>query len=546
MSKCQSLFFVLFFSLFLQEVSAAKNLGNTKALRDGTFQYNLGQQPTTLNPLSSSDYYAGVVQGYIQEQLADRNVDTYDWAPALATKWTVARDQLSFTFHLREGVKWHDGKEFTAEDVKFTFDAIMDKKNRWKTAHQKPYYENISEVKILDKYKVQFMVKTPYFKNFDVCAGLAPVPKHLFKDLSKKNLKKLNKTLVGTGPYVFSKVRRGKYITLKANSKWWGLKNATQKGRFNYKKILMRFVKDGSIAIARTEKGEIDFLNLSDEDFMKKAKGKKWGKSVFKIQATNKSPNGYGFIGWNLRNPKFKSKATRKALSHLLNRDLMIKKFRYGLSIPATGPLYRTSEYADSYVRPIKFDPKKALTMLKKDGWKSDAKDSVLYKMVDGKKIRLSFTIMEPNKEFVKYLTLFKEDAKRAGVDVKIKYIEWNSFIKLLDERKFEAVRLGWGGGSVDWDPKQIWHSQFSKVGSNFVGYENPVVDKLIDQARLIMNKAKRMKILKKVFRIIADDAPYTFFFNTKYVHYAHTKRMKRVKDTYQYGVGLDYWWIKK
>jgi ABC-type transport system substrate-binding protein len=546
MSKIFNLFFILLFSLFIQEVSAAKSLGNPKAPRDGIFQHNLGQQPTTLNPLSSSDYYAGIVQGYIIEQLAARNLETYNWSAALATKWTVAKDQLSFTFYLRKGVKWHDGKEFTAEDVKFTFDAIVDQKNRWKTAHSKPYYENISEVKILNKYKVQFMVKKPYFKNFDVCAGLAPVPKHLFKDLSKKNLKKLNKTLVGTGPYKFSKLRRGKYITLKSNPKWWGHKNSAQKGRFNYKKLRMRFIKDGSIAIARAEKGEIDFLGLSDEEYMKKAKGKKWGKSVFKVQAQNKAPNGYGFIGWNLRNPKFKSKMTRKALHHLLNRELMIKKFRYGLSIPATGPLYRTSEYADSSVKPVKFDPKKALKMLKKDGWKADAEDSILYKTVDGKKIRLSFTIMEPNKDFVKYLTLFKEDAKQAGVDVKIKYIEWNSFIKLLDERKFEAVRLGWGGGSVDWDPKQIWHSQFSKVGSNFIGYENPVVDKLIDKARLTMNKAKRMIILKKVFKIIADDAPYAFFFNTKYTHYAHTKRMQRVKDTYQYGVGLDYWWIKK
>ena len=133
----------------------------------------------------------------------------------------------------------------------------------------------------------------------------------------------------------------------------------------------------------------------------------------------------------------------------------------------------------------------------------------ILDKVIDGKKTKLSITILEPNKEFVKYLTMYKEDAKKAGVEINVKLIEWNAFLKLLDERKFQAVRLGWGAGSVDWDPKQIWHSESQKGGSNFIGYKNPEVDKLIDEARTILDFEKRQKVLRKVFKLIADDVPY-------------------------------------
>lgn len=526
-----------------KSVDAFKGIDSEK--KGGIFQYNLGQQPTTLNPLSSTDAYSSNVQSYILEGLAERNIDTYEWEPVLAKSWEVSEDGLTITFKLRDDVKWHDGKPFTAHDVEFTFNAIMDKENRWRTAHSKSYFENFEKVVALDNHTVQFVAKIKYFRNFEMAAGFSPVPKHIYEDLSDENRKKLNKTLIGTGPYMLDRYRRGKDLTLVSNPNWWGRNTEIFKKKYNFKKILMRFIKDGTIAITRAEKGEIDFLGLSPEEYIKKATGDRWGKEVFKKQVKNKQPSGYGYVGWNLRNPMFASKKTRLALYHLINRRLMNEKFNYGLNDLATGPVYRQSKYANPDVKPVEYDPKMALKLLKEDGWKSGP-DSILEKTIDGKKQRLSFTILEPNKEFVKNLTIFKEDAKRAGVEVKIKFIEWTSFIKLLDERKFEAVRLGWSGGAIEWDPKQIWHSDFAKSGSNFVGYKNPEVDKLIDEARITLDEEKRTVILRKVYKLIAEDVPYAFFFNSKFQHYAYTKRMKMEKDTYTYGVGLDFWWIQK
>lgn len=534
----------LLIAVFALEVNAAGTLavGNVNAPQGGEFKMNLEEVPTTLHPLSSSDAYASMVQAYVMESLMERSVDTYEWHPALAKEVVVAKDGLSFEFTLRDGATWHDGKPVTAQDVKFSFDAVTDKTNKYKTAHLLSYYENIKEAKITGPNKIKFIVGKPYFGNFNVVAGMTIVPKHIYENGGKD----LNKKLVGSGAYMLDEFDRAKHIRLKKNPKWWGANDPMRKGQNNFGSILMRFVQDGTIAIQRTENGDFDFIGLTSEEYMKKTSGPKWGKEILKVKMTNKAPKGYGFIGLNLKNPMFTTAKTRKALSHLFNREEMIKKFLYDMSLPAAGPWYQQSDYADPNVKAPKYDPKLALQMLKEDGWVPGA-DKILTKKVGNQTVRLSFTILNPNKEAEKYLTMFKENSKQAGVDVNIKLVEWNAFIKLLDERKFEAVTLAWSGGDVDYDPKQIWHSEsMANQGSNFVSYSNPKVDKLIDEARITLDKQARIKKLREVYKMIADDAPYIFWFNSKFAFYGVNKRVGRPKDTYNYDTGRGYWWLTK
>ena len=120
--------------------------------------------------------------------------------------------------------------------------------------------------------------------------------------------------------------------------------------------------------------------------------------------------------------------------------------------------------------------------------------------------------------------------------------MEWNTFIKLLHERKFEAMRLAWSAGSIYWDPKQIWHSSSVDGGSNFISYKNPKVDQLIDESRGIMDHEKRIPKMREIYKLIAEDYPYVFFFNSRYVLYAHTARVQKEQDTFKFDVGLNYW----
>ncbi len=540
--------YALVLSLILCSQVFATPIGNQKAPKGGTYRMQLDSAPPTLNALSSTDYYASLVQVKVMDTLLNKNLDSYEFEPALAKEWKIAKDGMSFEFTLRDGVKWHDGKPLTIEDVKFSFDAIMDPSNKYKTASKKSFFENIKSAEIIAPNKIKFTVGKPYFDNFNqIATSLLIVPMHLYKNPTKEQEKVLNKTLIGTGPYMLADFDRAKGIILKANPTWWGKTDSNLKGAYNFDTINMRFISEIDVAIQRMENGDLDFIELGSESFMKKTNGPKWGKEIFKVKTQNKQDGGYGFIALNLTNPILSSKKTRVALAHLFNRREMIKKFLYDLSLPATGPLYQQSEYADPSVKPIEYDPKLALKLLKEDGWIATPGETVLTKVIAGKKTPLSFTILNPSKDIEKYLTLFREDAKKAGVNLEVKFIEWNAFLKLIDERKFEAAALSWSGGDVDWDPKQIWHSDsIANAGSNYIGYKNPKVDQLIDEARVIMDKKERVKRLREVYKMIAEDVPYLFMFNPKFKYYGYSKQIGREKDTYQYDIGNNYWWIAK
>ncbi len=515
---------------------------NEKAPQGGNFVYNLGGEPPTIHPITSSDLYASKVQALTCDTLAVRDADTYEWKPRLAEKWEISKDNKVFTFFLRKNAVFHDGTPVTAEDVKFSFDAVRDPK--YEAAHLIPYIESLTKIEVIDTHTIRFTARDTYFGNFAAAVNLlAVIPKATYSDVEKS--KKMNRTIICSGPYKVQKFDRGQVLVLKKFDKWWGNEAPEWKGAYNFDTITMRFYKDENVAIERAKKGELDFLEFRVEAFMKKTEGAPWGKSVFKHKVANNEPKPYGFVGFNFKNELFKDKSVRLALSHLFNREEMNKKFRYGMSDLAIGPIYIRSEYAPK-MKAIDFNPKKAQELLSKAGWKDADKNGVLEKTINGKSTELKFTLMYPNKDTEKYWTMFREDLKKAGVDMELKYLEWNSFIKILDEGNFDAVTLSWGGGSVDPDPKQIWHSSSATAGgSNFISYKNSEVDKLIDEARLEPSKPKRVKLLKEVYKKIAEDGPYIFLFNDKYFFYGNSSRMGMPAETFGFEVGTDYWWMK-
>jgi peptide/nickel transport system substrate-binding protein/microcin C transport system substrate-binding protein len=483
--------------------------GNPNAPQGGTFSVNLGIEPTTLNPITGTDVPNQEVQSYTIDSLMDRDPNTYEWIPALAEKVEKSADGKTFTFTLRKNAKWHDGKPVTAEDVKFSLDVIFDPK--YNAAHLRPYYESIEKAEIVDPLTVRFTTKTKYFKNFEVVAGLAILPKHFYGDADAG--KKKNKTILGSGPFKLAKYEQGQYILLEKNKEWWGSSVPEMKGRYNFATIRMRFIKESDFAIERLKKGELDFDELTPEAYTKKAVGSEWGKSVY----------------------------------HLLNREEMNQKFRFGMSLLATGPWYQQSDYANKTVKPVLFDPKKAVELLKKAGWTDTDKNGLLDKVVNGKKVDFRFSLIYGNPDTEKYWVMFQSDLKKVGIQMDLQRLEWNALLKNVDEANFDAIALGWGGGSVDLDPKQIWHSaSIGKGGSNFIGYSNPEVDKLIEEARGEMDKNKRIPILQKVYEKIANDVPYAFMFNNRYVLYAHTARTKGPQPTFKYRIGTDFWWSQQ
>lgn len=543
---------ITFLSGLFTEISWAVNstptTGTTNVMPGGIFYYPISSEPEKLHPINSSDLYARYVQQYAIEGLLNTNPNTYELEPGLAEKWETGKDGVYYIFHLRKGVKFQNGEEVTADLVKWNFEARMD--DAFKAFNLRPYLENVEKVEVLDKYKVKFHIKKKYFGNLDAIGSysiLGIVPKSVYGD---PNDKKANKILVGTGPYKLDKYEKGSYITLKKNPDWWGWKEPnlpeSLKAANNFDTIHFKFVKEQNVRIEMLKKGQLDYDELTPEQYIKKTEGKPWGEKVFKKAVENDEPKSYGFVGWNFKNPIFQDKNVRVALAHLMNRPLMNEKFRFNRSYMGTGPWYLQSPYADKDVKPFDFNPEKAKQLLTKAGWQDSDKDGVLDKVIDGKKTSFTFSLMYANRDSEKYYTMYKEDLKKAGIIADLKVLEWNSFVKALDEQKFDAVSLGWGGGSVHNDPKQIWHTESAKMGgSNFISYSNKEVDKLIDQGREIIDNEKRKVLWKKVYKIIAEDAAYAYMFVDKFEHYAVSSRIGQPKETFKYDVGKAYWWVK-
>lgn len=521
-------------------------LGKPDAPVDGTFYRNIVSEPENFSPLSSQEYVAREVYEYTNEGLLWLNPDTFEFEPQLAESYDISKDFLTYTFVLNKTAHWSDGKPVTAEDVKFSIEAVRDP--AYMASHRIPYYEDVASVETPDTQTVRVKMKKKYYKNLEVLTtiGFTPiVPKHLYGDPKKKFD---TAPIFGSGPYKVQAYNRGKNIILVRDDNWWGKDVASLKGFGKFKVINFRFIKDPNLEIEMVKKGDIDYMaQISAENFEKKAVGEPFGTTIKKVQAENKIPKNYGFVAWNNKNPLFKDRDTRVALSHLLNRKNLLDKFGFNKSVEGRGPVYFKSPFMPADVKPIDFNPDKAKALLKKTGWEDKDKNGVLEKTIDGQTKEFRFSLLLPNRDVEKYFTMYKEDLKKAGIEMEIKLIEWNTFSKLLDEQKFDAVTLAWAGGSPEDDLKQIWHSDSARMGgSNFISYSNKEVDKYIDQAREEMNKEKRKILWQKAVRLIAQDAPYTYLFNPKYNLFLVNNRIGYDKPTYTYNFSHWYWYLAK
>lgn len=285
---------------------------------------------------------------------------------------------------------------------------------------------------------------------------------------------------------------------------------------------------------------------MSSEIFVKKAVGKLWGTKVHKKKVKNDKPKKYGFVAWNFKNDLFKDRRVRVALAHLMDRERMNKLFRYGASDLATGPWYKGSPFASKKVKPFKFDLAKAKKLLKDAGWVNNGKDPIREKKINGVKRKFEFTLMFPTKDVKKYFTTYQQDLAKAGIKMNLKILDWATFIKALDEKKFDAVSLAWGAGSIENDPKQIWHTDSAKnKGSNFISYSNKEVDRLIMEGRKVLDFDKRVPLWNKIYEIIAADAPYAFMFNDVYNYYGVSDKVKMDKPTYAYDISDKFWYME-
>ncbi|AGH96452.1 ABC transporter substrate-binding protein [Pseudobdellovibrio exovorus] len=530
------------FSVIASTASAVEV--NAKAPQGGVLNYHLDFEPESIHPIMKGDMSTRYYNRYVQDSLCDNDYNTWAYTPRLAESWTVSPNGLEFTFKLRKGATFHNGDPVTAADVKFSLEAIRDPKHEALSAI--PYFETFTKIDVIDTHTIKFTAKEKYFQNLGSLCGFYIIPKSVYGDINKSI--KLLRSSVGAGPYQFVRYDRGQMIVIKKFDNWYGKDVPALKGYFNFAQINMKVTKDDNILNERLKKGDLDYAEIKSTDALLKITGKPF-KPVFKSgkfttkAVQNEMPKSYGYIGFNFVDPILKDKSVRLAFAHLVNRAEINQKFAENLNNLATSPVpVGTKQSPDR--KPIEFSPAKAKELLTKAGWADADKNGVLEKTIDGKKTELRLTMIYANKDSEKQWTIVKEDCRKAGIILDLKLLEWNSFIKTIDEKKMQLWAMGWGAGDVESDPKQIWHSSsIGTGGSNFGSYKNAEVDKLIDQGRSELDQNKRNAIFKRAYTLIADDVPYVFLFNRKYEYYAVSDRVGTPGDTFKYDFGYRAWW---
>jgi len=456
---------------------------------EGSLRFSLGGEVSVLNPILSTDNVSSAVEGAIFTGLVTVN-EKLEMVPDLAERWDVSPDGKTWTFHLRKNVRWHDGAPFTAGDVKFTFDSILNP--RVNSVRRSDFIIDGRPIvfRLVDQYTIQALLPKP-FAPFLINAGIGIIPQHLLagKDINKAEF---NRHPVGTGPFIFKEWRAGDHVTVERNPDYY-------LGKPLLKQIVYKEIPDENSRLVALEANEIDETDIPPKDYtrMKEAPGVK----VYGYDALL-----YTYLGFNLANPKFADRRVRQALAYATDKQQLVGLIFRGLASPAYAPSAPVSwAYSDKVPR-FDYDPEKAKRLLKEAG-----------------KENLEFTILvnQGNKEREKAAVILQQQYKKVGVKVNVRVLEWSALLKIVnaprDPKDFEAVIMGWSLG-LDPDAYSIWHSSQYPKGFNFVNYRNAEVDKLLEQGRTTIARNQRRDIYRKLWNLIAADQPYIFLWYPKTV----------------------------
>ena len=498
--------------------------------------FHIIAEPATLNPITRKDIYASYIVGdefgNVFESFLKYNLDAIELEPLLAESYEISENGLELTFNLRDDAYFSDGKKITTDDVIFSYQTIINPKV---DAHALAnYYRDIKEVIRINDRTVKFVMRQPYYKSVEVAGGMPILPKHIyeFDDPSEFNEHRSNP--IGSGPYVFEKWDVGQQIVLRRNENYWGPKP-------KLKKLIFRIITNEIAALQALRSHEIDFIEPASEQFVELSENKEFIEE-FRCISYWSPTEGYSYVGWNQLLPFFADRKVRLAMTHLIDREGIIRGIYKGLGRVVTGPFYFLGPQNNPGIEPWPYDPAKAMKLLNEAGWIDTDADGIRDK--DGVLFRFKMMIPSGSPIYERLARLIKDSMAKAGIEMIIDPYEWSVFEERLNQRNFDAIMLGWGG-VVQSDPYQIWHSsQIAGRGSNRIGFANDEADTLIEEARRTMDVEKRNKLYHKFHEILHFEQPYTFFRARPAIRFLD-KRFENVK-IHKIGLDIHEWYVPK
>jgi peptide/nickel transport system substrate-binding protein len=442
----------------------------------GVFAAAISSEPDQIDPHLTTAYASFQVLENVYDTLVQPDPEL-DFEPALATDWEISDDQLTWTFTLREGVTWHDGSDFTADDVVYSYERIMDPDTGAANAFR---FASVESVTAVDELTVEITLTEPspnLLANIAGFKGMAIIPSGAADELE------LERDANGTGPFRFVDWADGSHITLEANPDYWGDGPHVEGVEF-------RFIPEGTVALTNLRGGQVHWTDnippVEVDDVL----------AAGDLQADSTPSNDYWYFAFNNTREPFDNVDVRRALAFGFDRDAVTESAMFGAATANQTAIPEDSFWFYDYA-PYEHDPDQASSMLEEAG------------VTD---LTVELMVTDEFEETIRAAEVLEAQWGELGVTTEIRVLDFASWLDEQGEGNFDAFLLGWLGNI---DPHDFYYAQHvCEGGFNFHGYCNDEVDRLLDDARTELDEDARKELYDQAAQIIVDEASYVYLYN--------------------------------
>ena len=490
--------------------------GDPKAKKGGTLNYIHSLFPRTMRVIgqnSSQVLNSRTIEALCYEGLLGQHPTTLDFIPRLASHWLISEDKMLFKFRINPDARWWDGNPVTAEDVIATWDLRMDETIL--SPSEQIAYGKFERPIAESQYIVSVKAKSVNWRNFLYFSTMALHPNHILKDLDGTAfLEEYTFSVIpGTGPYIINEnnIKNQESYTFDRRDDYWDKDSPFNRYKFNFDRVKVSAIKDNdALQYEKFKKREQDIFNVNrsrrwieETDFEATQKG--WMK---KQRVFSEKPAGTSGYYFNMREWPFDDKRVRYAFCYLYDREKMNREMYYN-EYGMMNSLYSGTVYENQNNNPFKYNPEKAIELLNEAGYTQRNKNGWLVHEKTGKVLSFEIVIQKTSEYMV---TPVQQMLKEYGLDMQIKFMDYNTMIKNVNARKFNVCSLAYSG-LIYPNPEGSLRSELADQNdnNNVWGFKSDRVDELLDEYDICFDQKRRIEIIQEIDGLFSDAHPIAF-----------------------------------
>ncbi|GMA14356.1 ABC transporter substrate-binding protein (plasmid) [Deinococcus metallilatus] len=445
--------------------------------KGGTLEAAWTQEPASLDPDVSSAYSSFQILENVLDTLVTLNTRG-NIIPSLATSWKTSADGKTWTFTLRPGVKFSNGRAMTAADVVYSLNRLRDPKTGSGNAY---HLSGVTSVTAPNAHTVVLTLKEA---RTNILGDLTSKSTGVFAREGVAN-KTIATAPIGTGPFRITSYQPGVGVKLARNPYYW------QAGLPYLDGIDIRVIPDEGVRRSSLVSGDVDWvMAVPPQDIPTLKKNPK-------LVVDSVPAFAYWYIGVNTRRKPLDQKPVRQAIAEAINRDQIVQGAMFGQAVVNQGPIPANNAFAQRY-SPYTGSLDKARALL------------AAGRVPQGFETSIMVTTQYP--ETVRIAQILQAQLAALGIKASIRTLEWAQWLEEEGKGNYDLFVLNWNAMV---DPGDYFYAQHrTGQGFNFTGYSNPTLDKLLDAARFSTNDAQRKALYAQINKIVVDDAPYIYLFN--------------------------------